>query len=52
MTRTVALYKLTQYLSLTAGSLGLLDGDFPDREFMRGIAEHHLNEALALVAAV
>ncbi|MFF8232200.1 phosphotransferase [Streptomyces caelestis] len=45
----LALYKLTQHLSLTAGPLRLLDGDFPDREFMRGIAEHHLNEALALV---
>ncbi|MGY3061840.1 hypothetical protein ACVWZD_006138 [Streptomyces sp. TE3672] len=47
----LALYKLTQHLSLTAGPLRLLDGDFPDREFMRGIAEHHLNEALALVLA-
>lgn len=45
----LALYRLTQHLSLTAGPLRLLDGDFPDREFMRGIAEHHLNEALALV---
>lgn len=47
----LALYKLTQHLSLTAGPLRLLDGDFPDREFMRGIAEHHLNEALALIPA-
>jgi hypothetical protein len=47
----LALYKLAQHLSLTAGPLRLLDGDFPDREFMRGIAEHHLNQALALVAA-
>ncbi|MFC9502029.1 phosphotransferase family protein [Streptomyces sp. NPDC057002] len=47
----LALYKLTQHLSLTAGPLRLLDGDFPDREFMQGIAEHHLNEALALVPA-
>lgn len=47
----LALYKLTQHLSLTAGPLRLLDGDFPDREFMRGVAEHHLNEALALVPA-
>ena len=47
----LALYGLTQHLSLTAGPLRLLDGDFPDREFMRGIAEHHLNEALALVRA-
>ncbi|MFJ1722300.1 phosphotransferase family protein [Streptomyces sp. NPDC088244] len=47
----LALYKLTQHLSLTAGPLRLLDGDFPDREFMRGIAEHHLNEALAMAPA-
>ncbi|MFH9970065.1 phosphotransferase family protein [Streptomyces mirabilis] len=48
----LALYTLTQRLSLTAGPLRLLDGDFPDREFMQGIAEHHLNEALALVSVV
>jgi aminoglycoside phosphotransferase (APT) family kinase protein len=46
----LALYKLTQHLSLTAGPLRLLDGDFPDRAFMQGIAEHHLNQALALVS--
>ncbi|WP_345635750.1 phosphotransferase family protein [Rugosimonospora acidiphila] len=45
----LALYLLTQRLSLTAGPLRLLDGDFPDREFMAGIAEHNLNQALALV---
>jgi hypothetical protein len=48
----LALYMLAQRLSLTAGPLRLLDGDFPDRAFMRGIAEHNLNEALALVPAV
>lgn len=47
----LTLYKLTQHLSLTAGPLRLLDGDFPDREFMQGVAEHHLNEALAMVPA-
>ncbi|MEV8456903.1 phosphotransferase [Streptomyces sp. NPDC052095] len=47
----LALYRLTQHLSLTAGPLRLLDGDFPDREFMQGIAEHHLNEALAMAPA-
>jgi hypothetical protein len=30
----LALYQLTQHLSLTAGPLRLLDGDFADREFM------------------
>jgi hypothetical protein len=48
----LALYTLTQRLSLTAGPLRLLDGDFPDRAFMQGIAEYHLNEVLALVSAV
>jgi hypothetical protein len=44
----LALYMLAQRLSLTAGPLRLLDGPFPDREFMAGIAEHNLKEALAL----
>ncbi|RPK35227.1 Phosphotransferase enzyme family protein [Streptomyces sp. ADI92-24] len=48
----LALYMLAQRLSLTAGPLRLLDGDFPDREFMRRIAEHNLNEALQLVRNV
>jgi hypothetical protein len=42
----LALYMLTQRLSLTAGPLRLLDGDFPDREFMQEIAEWNLNKAL------
>jgi hypothetical protein len=42
----LALYLLTQRLSLTAGPLRLLDGDFPDREFMQGIANWNLNKAL------
>jgi Phosphotransferase enzyme family len=45
----LALYMLIQRLSLTAGPLRLLEGDFPDRAFMRGIAEHNRNEALAWV---
>jgi len=48
----LALYMLAQRLSLTAGPLRLLDGDFPRREFMQGVAEHNLNQALALVSAV
>ncbi|MFF6916367.1 phosphotransferase [Streptomyces sp. NPDC012466] len=48
----LALYTLTQRLSLTAGPLRLLEGDFPHRAFLRGIAEHHLNQALALVSVV
>ncbi|MER6956650.1 phosphotransferase [Streptomyces sp. NPDC000618] len=45
----LALYMLAQRLSLTAGPLRLLDGDFPDRAFMAGIAEHNLKQALELV---
>ncbi|MFJ4840562.1 hypothetical protein [Streptomyces sp. NPDC088746] len=45
--RRIALYTQAMRLSLVAGPLRLLDGDFPDREFMRGIAEHNLSEALA-----
>ncbi|MFD5144492.1 phosphotransferase family protein [Streptomyces sp. NPDC058401] len=47
--RRLDLYTLAMRLSLVAGPLRLLDGDFPDREFMRGIAEHNLKEALALL---
>ncbi|GAA2483487.1 hypothetical protein GCM10010406_19770 [Streptomyces thermolineatus] len=38
-------------LSLVAGPLRLLDGDFPDRDAMTGIAEHNLRQAPALLAA-
>ncbi|MEU6439990.1 phosphotransferase [Streptomyces sp. NPDC047046] len=47
----LALYLLAQRLSLTAGPLRLLDGDFPGRAFMAGIAEHNLTESLKLVGA-
>ncbi|MFE2037674.1 phosphotransferase family protein [Streptomyces scopuliridis] len=46
------LYMLAMRLSLVAGPLRLLDGDFPDRAFMQGIAEHNANEALALLPLV
>lgn len=42
-------YTLAMHLSLVAGPLRLLDGDFPDRDFMMGIAEHNLQEALAFL---
>ena len=45
----LALYMLSQRLFLVAGPMRLLDGDFPDRAFMRSIIEHNLNEALALL---
>lgn len=42
------LYALAMRLSLVAGPLRLLDGDFPDRAFMEGIVEHNLRAALEL----
>jgi hypothetical protein len=45
----LALYMLAQRLFLVAGPMRLLDGDFPDQAFIRGIIEHNLNEALALL---
>jgi aminoglycoside phosphotransferase (APT) family kinase protein len=45
----LALYMLAQRLFLVAGPMRLLDGDFPDRAFMRSIIEHNLYEALALM---
>ncbi|MFJ8796506.1 hypothetical protein [Streptomyces sp. NPDC102487] len=44
-------YTLAMHLSLVAGPLRLLDGDFPERDVMRGIAEHNLREALAFLPA-
>lgn len=38
-------------LSLVAGPLRLLDGDFPHRTVMQEIAEHHAKEALALLVS-
>ena len=45
----LALYMLAQRLFLVAGPMRLVDGDFPDRAFVRSIIEHNLNEALALL---
>ncbi|MEU3019574.1 phosphotransferase [Nocardiopsis sp. NPDC007018] len=42
------LYAWAQHLSLVAGPLRLLDGDFPEREVMERIVEHHLGRVLAL----
>ncbi|MET7327409.1 phosphotransferase [Nonomuraea sp. NPDC005650] len=44
------MYELAHHLSLTAGPLRLLDGDFPDREFMLGISKFHSGEALEFLA--
>ncbi|NYI04540.1 phosphotransferase family protein [Allostreptomyces psammosilenae] len=47
--RRLAFYTLAMNLSLVAGPLRLLDGDFPDRAFMRAVAEHNLRLALAFL---
>ncbi|GGZ94758.1 hypothetical protein ACFOOM_27235 [Streptomyces echinoruber] len=44
------LYRLALHLSLVAGPLRLLDGDFPEPGPMRGIAEYNLERALECVA--
>ncbi|MFD3883984.1 hypothetical protein [Streptomyces microflavus] len=41
--------RAAQPLSLMAGPLRLLNGDFPDWAFMAGIAEHNLEQALELI---
>ncbi|SNT51766.1 phosphotransferase [Actinacidiphila glaucinigra] len=44
------LFMLAMRLSLVAGPLRILDGDFPHRSLMQGIADHNAREALALLA--
>jgi hypothetical protein len=44
-------YRLALHLSLIAGPLRLLDGDFPDREPMMKIAEFNIARALAFGGA-
>ena len=44
------LYRLAMHLSLATGPLRLLDvGAFPDPAFMRGIAEHSLEQVISLL---
>ncbi|MFB7334422.1 phosphotransferase family protein [Streptomyces adustus] len=50
--RRLDLYRLAMRLSLVAGPLRLLDGDFPDRALMQGIADHNATEALALLPSI
>lgn len=45
--RRLRFYQLAQHLSLVAGPLRLLDGDFPNREFMLGIVAHHTERLLS-----
>jgi hypothetical protein len=42
-------YRLAMHLSLIAGPLRLLDGDFPDREPMLQIVDYNIGKALAFV---
>jgi hypothetical protein len=42
-------YEFAQSLSLIEGPLRLADTDFPDREFMLGIAEYHVAKVLAVL---
>jgi hypothetical protein len=45
----LALYRLVHYLSLVAGPLQLIEGDFPHAAFMREIAEGNALRALGEV---
>jgi hypothetical protein len=47
--RRLRFYRLALCLSLIAGPLRLLDGDYPDREPMLEIAEYNIARALALL---
>ncbi|WP_327238111.1 aminoglycoside phosphotransferase family protein [Streptomyces sp. NBC_01317] len=43
-------YRFAQHLSLVAGPLRILQGDFPDRAFMRGLVEEHLHHTRSFLA--
>ena len=45
--RRLRFYRLALHLSLIAGPLRLLDGDFPDREPMMRIVAFNVEQALA-----
>jgi len=47
--RRMALYTLAMCLSLVAGPLRLLDGDFPDRDGIISIAEANIHRTLAFL---
>lgn len=40
-------YQYTMHLDLVGGPLRIAEGDFPDRDWMLGIADDHLRKALA-----
>jgi hypothetical protein len=43
------LYRLAMHISLVAGPLRLLDGDFPDAPFMRSIVDWNLEKTLSFL---
>lgn len=47
----MALYELARSLSLVEGPLRILETDFPDRDFMRGIVTWHTGKVLRLSGA-
>jgi hypothetical protein len=49
--RRMALYELAMRLSLVAGPLRILDGDFPDRADMLEIADYNARATIALLEA-
>ncbi|GLW72774.1 aminoglycoside phosphotransferase [Kitasatospora phosalacinea] len=45
--RRLAFYRYAMHLDLVGGPLRIAAGDFPDRQWMLEIADHHLRQALA-----
>jgi hypothetical protein len=45
----LSLYRLAMHLSLVAGPLRLLDGDYPERDEMTQIAEYNLVQVLSML---
>lgn len=45
--RRVRYYQYVMHLDLVGGPLRIAEGDFPDREWMLGVADFHLQRALA-----
>lgn len=50
--RRLQLYRLAMHLSLVAGPLRLLDGDFPEREWIMGIVESNIEATLSFLRAL
>jgi hypothetical protein len=47
----LSLYRLAMHLSLVAGPLRLLDGDYPERDGMMRIAEYNLIQLLSMLSS-